>query len=120
MEQNGGTKMWCPACEQVRVCRAIPAAKITGRTSDYRQRKVFTKHDDVHYFKRGRECLKCNHQFVTGEVDLTFLEELTELRDVLSDLRKNAELYSKQSTRAQKTLSKLSKSLGALKALRVS
>jgi len=64
-------------------------------------------------------CLKCGYQFLTGEVELGFLEELTELRDVLFDLKNHAKQYSEESKQAQITLKKLFKSLGALNALNV-
>jgi hypothetical protein len=119
MGNRGGTQMWCPECESIQVCRAIPAANVTFDTDDYQQRRYFSRHDDVHFFQRGRECLECGHEFVTGEVRLSFLNELTELRDALADLKKHAEQYSEESQQASKTLTKLSKSLGALKALKM-
>jgi hypothetical protein len=119
MGSGGGTKMWCPECESIEVCRAIPAADVTYDTSDYCQRKYFTGHDDLQFFQRGRQCLECGYEFLTGEINLQFLTELTDLRDALSDLKKHAEQYSEESKKASKSLNKLSKSLGALKALKL-
>ncbi len=119
MGRNGGTQMWCPKCKIIRVCRAVPPADVTRKTTDYQQRRYFTNHNDVNFFQRGRECQTCNHKFLTGEVDRQFLNELIELRDVLSDLKQHAEQYVEESEQASKTLGKLSQSLGALQALKI-
>ena len=119
MGRNGGTQMWCPYCKRIQVCRAVPPADVTLLTKDYQQRWCFTNHNDVHFFQRGRECKVCEHKFLTGEVDMHFLNELIELRDALSDLKQHAEKYAEESDQASKTLSKLSQSLGALQALNI-
>jgi hypothetical protein len=116
---QGGTEMYCPNCKDNRVCKAISAAKVTYDPSDNWQRKHYTDHKDINFFQRGRECLSCDHRFVTGEVDLEFLDELRELRDALSAIKANAEVYLKESTAASKSLSKLSESLGVLRALKI-
>ncbi len=116
---KGGTDMFCPSCKQVTTCKAIPAAQVTYDPSDYGQRKYYTKHEDINWFQRGRECLSCDHQFVTAEVDIEFLEELVELRGALSTIKANAEAYIKESSAASQSLSKLSKSLSVLRALKV-
>lgn len=116
---KGGTDMHCPSCKQVTTCKAVPAAQVTYDPSDYGQRKYYTKHDDIQFFQRGRECLSCGHEFVSAEVDLAFLQELVELRDALSAIKANAEAYVKESAAASTSLSKLSESLGVLRALKV-
>ena len=80
---KGGTDMYCPDCKKITTCKAVPAAQVTLDASDYAQRKYYTKHADINFFQRGRECLSCGHEFVSGEVDLGFLQELIELRDAL-------------------------------------
>jgi hypothetical protein len=47
------------------------------------------------------------------------LDELVELRKALADLKKHAEKYADESKKASVTLEKLSRSLRALKALKV-
>lgn len=116
---KGGTDMFCPSCKQVTTCKAVPAAQFTYDPSDYGQRKYYTKHEDINWFQRGRECLSCGHEFVTAEVDIEFLEELVELRDALSTIKANAEAYVKESSAASQSLSKLSESLSVLRALKV-
>jgi hypothetical protein len=116
---KGGTDMYCPSCKQVTTCKAVPAAQVTFDASDYGQRKYYTKHDDIQFFQRGRECLSCGHEFVSAEVDLAFLQELVELRDALSSIKANAESYVKESAAASVSLSKLGESLGVLRALKV-
>ncbi len=116
---KGGTDMFCPSCKQVTTCKAVPAAQVTYDPSDYGQRKYYTKHADINWFQRGRECLSCGHEFVTAEVDIEFLEELVELRGALSTIKANAEAYVKESSAASQSLSKLSESLSVLRALKV-
>ena len=116
---KGGTDMHCPACKEVTTCRAVPAAQVTYDPSDYGQRKYYIEHDDIHFFQRGRECLGCGHEFVSAEVDLGFLQELVELRDALSAIKSHAEEYVKESAAASTSLSKLSESLGVLRALKM-
>lgn len=117
--EKGGTDMWCPGCKSVRTCRAVPAAQVTFDTSDYAQRWYKKNHPDVHWFQRGRECLSCAHEFVTGEADIGFLDELVELRNALAEIKKNAEQYVRESEKASESLTKLSQSLGVLRALRL-
>jgi len=116
---KGGTDMFCPSCQQVTTCKAVPAAQVTYEPSDYAQRRHYLKHDDINWFQRGRECLSCGHQFVTAEVDIGFLDELVELRGALSEIKANAETYIKESSAASQSLVKLSESLSVLRALKV-
>ncbi|MEK6707579.1 MAG: hypothetical protein AABY81_02035 [Pseudomonadota bacterium] len=116
---KGGTDMHCPSCKKITTCKAVPAAQVTYDSSDYGQRRYYTKHSDIQFFQRGRECLSCGHEFVSAEVDHEFLEELVELRDALSAIKTNAEMYVKESAAASTSLTKLSESLGVLRALKV-
>lgn len=114
---KGGTDMYCPGCKQITTCKAVSPAKVTYDSSDHAQRKYYTKHADIHFFQRGRECLECGHSFVSGEANLGFLQELVELRDALREIKANAEAYLKESSAASSSLTKLSDSLGVLRAL---
>ncbi len=116
---KGGTDMFCPSCKKITTCKAIPAAQITWDTKDYGQRWQFTKHNDINWFRSGRECLNYAHEFVTAEGNKNFLDELVELRNALSSIKVNAEEYINQSEAASQSLSKLSDSLGVLRALKV-
>ena len=116
---NGGTQMWCPQCEEIHTCKAIPAAKVTDDPKDYGQRWHYPKHQDVQFFQRGRVCLSCGHRFVTSECDRQFLSELIELRNALADVRSNAESYISESRGASESLRNLHNSLLVLKALRL-
>ena len=116
---KGGTDMYCPSCKKVTTCKAVPAAQVTLDSSDYAQRKYYSKHSDINFFQRGRECLSCGNEFVSAEVDLGFLEELVELRGALSAIKSNAEPYMSESAAASVSLAKLSESLGVLRALKV-
>ncbi len=117
--EKGGTDMWCPGCKKIATCKAIPAPQVTDDTGDYDQRWYKSDHPDVHRFQRGRKCLSCDHEFVTGEADLGFLDELVELRDSLAEIKQNAQEYVRESKEASKSLAKLSRSLNILRSLRL-
>jgi hypothetical protein len=116
---SGGTDMWCPNCKSIMTCKAIPGASVTDRPGDYGQRWSHKKHEDLHWFQRGRQCLICSHRFLTGEMNLDHLFELAELRDALSEVKANAEAYAAESARAAGSLTKLSKSLKILRSLKI-
>ena len=116
---KGGTDMYCPSCKKVTTCKAVPVAQVTLDSSDYAQRKYYSKHSDIHFFQRGRECLSCGNEFVSAEVDLGFLEELVALRGALIAIKSNAETYMSESAAVSVSLAKLSESLGVLRALKV-
>ena len=113
---GGGTTMFCPHCQDLTECQAFNAALI-GQESD--QRWIRTDHEDINWFRRARQCLSCLAAFFTAEVDEQFLDELVELRDALGQIKLNAERYLAESGAASKSLTKLSTSLGVLKALKL-
>lgn len=108
--------MWCPSCKTIQVCAAVPLTHL-GHESGQRWQR--TDHPDIQWFRRGRCCKACGHEFVTAEMNEDHLEELVELRDALSALKANAEQYVAESDKASRTLEKLSASLRVLKALRI-
>lgn len=116
---KGGTDMWCPKCNEITTCKAIPGASVTWDADDYAQRRYHTAHTDLNWFQRGRQCLSCEHRFLTGEARLQFLFELVELRDALTEIKQNAEQYVSESKKASRSLERLTKSLGVLQALRL-
>ncbi len=107
--------MWCPTCRQVTVCKGISPSFIgeSGR------RWHRTDHNDINWFRRGRECQTCLTAFVTAEIDEQFIDELVELRDSLAELKKNAEAYTKESRAASASLEKLTNALSVLRALKM-
>jgi hypothetical protein len=113
---QGGTQIWCPKCQEVSVCKGVNPSTL-GKESGQRWYK--TKHTDVQWFRRGRVCQTCYHEFLTAEVGEPFLDELCELRDALKELKENAELYVKQSSATSESLAKLTKSLSVLRALKI-
>lgn len=114
---SGGTKMWCTTCKSIRVCKAIPIpARLLGTRSG--QRWFKKDHPDLHWFRRGRECLTCGRWFITAEAGEDFLDELCELRATLGEIKQNAEQYRKESHKAATSLRRLEKSLGVLRALK--
>ncbi|HXG11462.1 MAG TPA: DNA-directed RNA polymerase subunit alpha C-terminal domain-containing protein [Gemmataceae bacterium] len=113
---QGGTKMYCPHCGHVRVCEAISTTQL-GKPSG--QRWYRKGHEDLQWFRRGRRCQTCRKAFITAEVDEDFLDELVELRTVLAQIKANAEAYVKESKAASEALSRLTASLGVLRALKI-
>lgn len=116
MGNAGGTKMYCPKCKTIRVCKAIPLNKIGQKPA---QRWYKIDHPDINWFRRGRQCLTCYKCFVTSEVNEKFIDELVELRDALSEIKKHSEQYIGESKQASKTLEKLAESLSVLRALKL-
>lgn len=110
--------MWCPNCSKVRVCKAVAVpAGLAGLRSGRRwQRKG---HPDLHWFRRGRECMTCGRWFITAEIREDLLDELCRLRSVLSQIKNEAEQYRAESRRAATSLRRLEKSLGVLRELDV-
>ena len=116
---KGGTDVWCPNCREFTTCKGVSPAEVTGDSDDRDQRRWFAEHPDIAFFQRGRICKVCDHEFVTTEVEVGFLEELIELRGALAQIREHAEAYAKESAKASKSLAALSESLGVLRALKV-
>jgi hypothetical protein len=117
MGKEGGTQMYCPKCETITTCRAVPLSEIPGYKSGQRWYK--TEHPDINWFRRRRMCLTCNNLFVTSEVNEKFINELVELRSALSEIKEHSENYIEESLKASKTLEKISTSLSVLKALKI-
>lgn len=74
---RGGTKIFCPVCNDIQICRAIPPTALDQPSA---QRVQDEAYPDLHWFRRGRECLNCGHKFLTGELNEDFIRELVELR----------------------------------------
>lgn len=108
--------MWCPYCEQLTYCKGVSPKAVSMWTQSGR-RFYKTKHEDIHYFRRGRICLTCERGFLSAETQESFLSELVELRDALKDVKASAENYAAEAASASAALSSLTESLNALKAL---
>jgi hypothetical protein len=108
--------MWCSRCEQITVCSAVDPASL-GNPSGQRWHRL--DHADIQWFRRGRVCLTCGHEFLTAETREQFLEELVELREALRQIKINAEAYVAESTAAAGALGRLTESLSVLRALQV-
>lgn len=79
-----GTKIYCPSCESVKICRAISPTEL-GESSG--QRYYLPSHDDLRWFRRGRECQTCFHLFLTAELEEEFIDELAKLRKLVMSQR---------------------------------
>ena len=75
--QTGGTKIYCPTCKVEQVCKAISATRF-GEKKEQRVSNQY--YNDIKWFRRGRQCLICKNQFLTGELDEKLIEELVMLR----------------------------------------
>lgn len=115
---GGGTGMWCPNCEGITTCRAFPLTEY-GETSEQRIYRSDSDEPDINYFQRARECLECEHQFLTCEVDENVIDELEELRGALADIKEHVEAYVGDAKKASRALSKLTSSLKILRALKM-
>jgi hypothetical protein len=113
---QGGTRMYCPHCRDIRVCKGLSPTDL-GMPSE--QRMYQEEYQDIQWFRRGRRCQTCRGVFVTAEVHEDFLDELIELRDALADLKQHSEEYIRQSKSASESLANLSNSLAVLRALHV-
>ena len=85
----GFTTLYCPNCEEGQLCPVIPLYKFNKKKD---RNFYIDEHSDVQWFRRGRSCKKCGHEFLTAELAESFIFELTELRKRLSG--KNAGLIS--------------------------
>jgi hypothetical protein len=113
---QGGTKKWCPYCEETTICKAVNPSTLGYESG---QRWYRTKHTDVRWFRRGLICQECDSEWLTAEIEESFLDELIALRDALKDVKENAEQYIEESNKASSTLESLTESLNVLKTLRV-
>lgn len=110
--------MWCPKCEKITSCKAVSPRDINRLLPS--SRRFYKKlHEDVHFFRRGRVCLTCQHKFLSAEAREDFLTELVELRDALSVIKRDAEQYVADSIRTANTLTNLNESLDKLRALKI-
>ena len=108
--------MHCPQCRKTRVCAAIPTTAL-GEPSGQRWYRV--GHDDIVWFRRGRHCLTCGHEWLTAELPEELVDELVELRKALADVKRHAETYVTQAKSAASALDDLTDSLAILRALDV-
>jgi hypothetical protein len=77
-----GTKIFCPGCKTFSVCTAIPLYKLKQPKA---RRWYITDHTDIQWFRRGRKCVACSHQFLTAEMNEEFIAELVDLRARLAE-----------------------------------
>ncbi len=114
--EQGGTRKWCPKCQQIKVCTAVNPSQLGERSG---QRWYREGHTDIQWFRRGLICRHCNHRWLSAEVPEDFVDELVELREALKDIKVNAEEYIREAGKASRSLERLGKSLSVLRALRI-
>lgn len=89
--EKGGTQMFCPFCKDIRECRTFTLTEIGHKEG---QRMFHTKYPDLEWFKRGRDCLTCNNHFETAEIQESKLFELVKLRDMLTEITVDADIFN--------------------------
>ena len=110
--------MFCKQCNKITVCKGVDPRQVVASAKTGR-RFYRTRHEDLQYFRRGRICLACNSSFLSAEIREDFLSELTELREALGQIKRNAENYISQASAASESLSELTESLDVLRALKI-
>lgn len=73
-----GTKKYCPYCDEITHCKALPT---TGKNF------YMIKNKDIKFFQRQLKCLKCEKEFTTDEIYHEFIMELELLRVLNKELR---------------------------------
>ena len=94
----GGTEMWCPQCEDMTICAAIPIADQRVRSID---------ESDLHWFRRERQCQECFHDFITAEIEEKIIDELCEMRSALVDIRMQFDGFHKAARMAGAAIQKV-------------
>ena len=80
MDNLNGTKTWCKECQAVTECR------VSEYENDSKGIFTDTTYPDLNYRIRPRECLDCGNQFRTCEIEDTAVNELVELRKLISSI----------------------------------
>jgi hypothetical protein len=101
---KGGTEMWCPQCEEIAICAAIPNAEL-GLISG--QRICETNQPDLNWFRRARQCQECFHEFVTAEIEEKFIDKLCEMRKALADIQIQLDGFHKAARMARAAVKKV-------------
>jgi hypothetical protein len=107
--------VFCPRCETLAGCRVVTDGPQSDPPGNYHS----TESPDLQWLRRVRECRECGNRFVTAELGEDFIDELVRLRTALADFKRDAELYVAQSQATSESLSRLTRSMGALRSLKV-
>lgn len=109
--RDGGTRMFCPHCRGIRVCFAVSLADLGH---DREQRAEHRDFADIQWFRRARACYDCSNVFLTGELDESLIEELANLRKVVSELKARLDHFDCRSADLMKSVSEISEVLRSL------
>ena len=115
--QTGGTRMWCPNCNRITSCKSVYVRYVNQSAPTARQ-LCQRNHEDIKFYRRGRECLSCRTGFMTAEASEDLLAELVELRNTLAAIKRDTEQYIADAEKTSKSLGSLNESLGKLRALK--
>jgi hypothetical protein len=78
----GIVPIYCPQCDEVTECLAIPPELLSHSIDPQRQHSGCPS---IRWYQRIRLCLKCKHKFRTAEIDEERLENLASLAVLYSD-----------------------------------
>lgn len=101
METGGGTKLWCPKCDQIRVCKVLWYDNLSKGNF------VSKEFPDLHWRERPRECNICGHHFSTYEIENSVVDELIELRKLILEIKRSIEAQQEAPTPIAKFLGTL-------------
>ena len=87
---NGGTKIHCPKCKAIKICTVVPLYQLKKPKARNWRRE---DHNDIQWFRRGRRCTVCGHQFLSAELSEKFVEELVKGRQLLA--KKNRQVVAR-------------------------
>ena len=86
--KQGGTRKWCTNCKSENVVKCEPPPFSIPSVS-----RIASENEDIHYFRRCQECQTCGHYWISAEVPVDLLHELTYLRAKLRYIEKAAEAH---------------------------
>lgn len=75
MGKDGGTKLWCPNCESIQVCRVDSSY---SETDENRGNIFWHQVPKINSFRRPRVCNKCEGFFWTDELNEEWIEKLVD------------------------------------------
>lgn len=81
MESGGGTQLWCLKCQDIQEC------KVLWYANDFKGNFFHQDYPDLRWRQRPRECNKCGTHFDTYEVNESVIDELVELRKLISHIK---------------------------------
>lgn len=83
-----GTNIYCPLCKSIQNCRVRTEYDSWGKGN-----AIDSDYEDIRYFRRIRECNRCNKDIETVEIDSGFINELKALRKLVEEMKLTINKY---------------------------